>query len=772
MVLDMDMVDFREPFEYKTQKRKKQGKSMLQQFNVAAADFETKDGYPHVFSWTVFDKVKETYEDFHFVFGGTIEDPDMFLEANGGKRHPAFTLELLSNLLFETGNFSEGGYGKRKQPQEFYFYNIGYDASSIIKTLPVSVIERLFIGDSQILDSTTWLHEPRAKKVKIPNPFFGEVKKKGGKPDKRKRLQVWALVNPDDKGDFEFLPYNRYIEVSYLPKKHLCIEPLKYRTNGVKWGKASCWDIRPFLGGGSLNFNAKKHLGEGKLDFSQDEMALLGSLSPEGVQFTLDNWDKILEYAEKDSNLTARLAWMVVEQFESSGVRMVRPYSLASVAERSALDLCIIPTINDDIEDRLPIVSAFWTGYQGGHFESTGSGIAQAQAQDITSAYPHVMWWLPDSSSGQWVGTWSGDDEDDSRQYLDEEHSMYSLSIFEAFVSFPKGRKIYPAAKLSKTAGCLMNPREVFGFFTGDEIIEFEKQGGDVDIERWAAFIPDDRNEDAEDVENGVRYPFRPFIKKFYGEKLHQDTLKAEGSPLYDEKKREVAKTQINSLYGKTIQAIDKEGTRVSGSLFNPMYAAVITAGCRMRCAEIIRVNGYQNIISVATDGVIFEAGEDLVVPENPMPVFFDGERINLGDWENDGEGTLMMMMSGVYSMIKNGIAKSTYRGSYSMFIDRRDENGKVVQDLYGEDWVSFCDRHSDDEIIRRTEEVNPTMRPYSLGEAKVRNDYTLVNQFRVVELSISACGDSNKRNWYEKPLKFGDLLLKWWPSQTWEEIL
>ena len=781
MVLKVDLVDFKTDFEYRSQKRKTQGRSLWSQHNIGGADFETKDGYPHIFTWTTFNRESETYEDSLFVFGGTEEEPDKFLETNGGNKRPAFNLELFSELLFNTGLFSEGGYGKRRKPQEFYFFNLQYDAQAIIKTLPVSVIERLFVGDTQVLDSKNgWLHNPNVVKKKIPNPFFGKKKKEGGKADTRKRLQVWAIVNPDDEDDFEFLPYNRFIQVSYLPKKYLSIEPLKYATNGVKWGRIDCWDIKPFCGGGSLNFNAKKRLNEGKLDFTQNEMSLLGSLHPEGVNFTLENWDKIVDYAKRDSNLTARLSWLIVQQFERVEVRMVRPYSLASVAERSALDLCSIPTINELMDENPDIVRAFWTGYQGGHFESVGSGSifldpsnpqrSGVRAFDITSAYPHVMWWLPCSESGQWIGTFSGDDID-PLEYL-EDFTPYSLSIFEASVSFPKGLRIYPAAKISETAGCLMNPREVQGFFTGDEMKEFEAWGADIHIERWGAFIPDNRNEPAEDVEDGVRYPFRPFIKKFYGAKLAQDKLRDVGSSDYDPELRQVAKTQINSLYGKTIQAIERDGIRRTGSLFNPMYAAVITAGCRMRCAELIRSNGHDTVISVATDGVIFKNSEKLHFTENPMPVHFDGERINLGDWEDDGSGTLLMMMSGVYSMIKDGLAKSTYRGSYSMFIDRRDEQGKIIQDIYGEDWLEFCDRYSENVKVERTEELNPTMRPYSLGEAKVRNDYTLVNQFRIVDLSISACGDSNKRQWTKKPETFGDLLLDWWPSNTWEEMI
>jgi len=197
-----------------------------------------------------------------------------------------------------------------------------------------------------------------------------------------------------------------------------------------------------------------------------------------------------------------------------------------------------------------------------------------------------------------------------------------------------------------------------------------------------------------------------------------------------------------------------------------------------MRCAELIRSNGHETVVSVATDGVIFRNSEELHFTENPKPVFFDGERINLGDWEDDGRGTLLMMMSGVYSIVKDGLAKSTYRGSYSMFIDRRGEpteeepEGAILQDIYGSDWLEFCERFSEESKVERTEELNPTMRPYSLGEAKVRSDYSLVNQFRIVDLSISACGDSNKRQWIEKPETFGDLLLDWWPSETWSSMI
>ena len=143
----MDMVAFREDFEFKKQHRKDQGSSTWNQHQIAGADFETKDGFPHIYTWTQWNPNRKQWIDRSFLFGGTRAEPDLFLEANGKKRHPAFDLELLCRLHFETGNFSDGGHGKRRQPPQIYFFNLAYDAQAIIKTLPDEVISRLFMGD-------------------------------------------------------------------------------------------------------------------------------------------------------------------------------------------------------------------------------------------------------------------------------------------------------------------------------------------------------------------------------------------------------------------------------------------------------------------------------------------------------------------------------------------------------------------------------------------------------------------------------------------------
>ena len=104
---------------------------------------------------------------------------------------------------------------------------------------------------------------------------------------------------------------------------------------------------------------------------------------------------------------------------------------------------------------------------------------------------------------------------------------MYGICFAECIVRFPEGLPIYPAAKRRKVDGsetaCVINPQMLQGWFTGDEIVEFRKWGANIRVIEWfRADVKDDHPEENRDVENGIRYPLRPFLETFYSMKLEE----------------------------------------------------------------------------------------------------------------------------------------------------------------------------------------------------------------------------------------------------------
>jgi len=771
------LVPFKNDFDYKEQKRKTPATAKLARAQVAAADFETKDGYPHIYTTTQYDTKTKSLIDSNIIFSGTNADPTMFSEMNKkafGTEGVVFNLKnfLIGNFNISTRVWKQTNKKTKrvkrgKRIPMLFFWNLKYDANSILKTLPSATIDALYT------DMTVWVDTLDYSLVN--NITYDKL---GDKNYKEWNIEGKRLAN------------NRYIKLSYLPKKWLNIEPVNwYHKEGrysYKVGSLVCWDIMQFYNGGSLDRRAEQYLGENKIDWTKHEKEnLLGSMTEAGQAFTIKNGSKLIEYAELDSNLTQRLAWNKVLEFENANVRMIKPYSLASVAERAAYDRANIPTMNKMMKEHHQVVLAAWTAYQGGWFEAVGIGtLSNCSAYDITSAYPHIMWWMPDINKGTWIGSFYGDGDDERINYL-KSHKNHNPSFFEAEVIFPEGRSIYPAAKTSEM-GCLQNPRIVYGWFTGEEIKEFESWGAEIGIERWCAFSPDtDYTDDDEigDGEDGIRYPFRPFIECFFTMKDEQTKLRDANDPAYDPAKRQVAKTMICSLYGKTAQAIMDLNIRLrkTGTMWSSVYSATITGATRARLGEFIRLNGYENVASVQTDGIILQ-GDTHTIPKNHTPCIMQGVRTDLGDWQAEEKGTLTLLMGGVYSITDSkGNSKSTYRGNYALFLDSSDglkiKYGEKWEEhiKYGANWPDFLKRHRNMELLERSVETDDAYsRPYSLGEAKVRSDYSLVNKFRIINTGIKANGESNKRSWLgtTKPTTFGDIADGWYESSPFERLV
>jgi hypothetical protein len=516
-------------------------------------------------------------------------------------------------------------------------------------------------------------------------------------------------------------------EIRYLEGKSLQITPKNYFIGQYKCGTAKWWDISQFYGKGTLHKTAQNSGFEGKVELCEDGTKLDASRFNE-EEYRIKYRDDIFHYAVQDAILAGKLARKKREEFLNEGIRFIEPYSLANVAQRFLLDNSVIPTINDFASSDIgrELLRKALTAYRGGHFETLGSGmIPKAILLDLASAYPYVMRWISDVSKGYFV---HGTGNDHFFDWLDDRRP-FSIGFAEAFVIFNDGLPIHP---LCVGSAPIITPRIVRGWFTADELAEARKwPHSQFFIGEWFYHVPE-----------SDYYPYRKVIDTLYEKKMQSKS----GTPAY-----QVSKVLINSLYGKTIQAVNDK----AGKLWNPLASSVITGATRARLAELVRLNDFK-AVSLATDGVMFRSSDLHTIPVRPLPAPY-----NLGEWELEAEGPALIAMSGVYSMDKGDKISTTFRGSTSLFLREYCEprgSGGLFK---------FCADNYDEEVVRTTHN-----RPFSAKEARVRSDISLMNQFEEFNFSFRALGDSTKRIWgTNRPQTFGDLLTGWWDSNPHQHI-
>lgn len=609
------------------------------------------------------------------------------------------TISQLLEVMFNTTHSYRYSRKRGKKLQksittkQYFFYNLKFDAQAILKTLDEKDIISLLEND-----------------------------------------KLTIFIEVFDK--------EMELEISYLEGKHLQFKPKDFYINGYKLSPVECWDISQFYNKMRLQKAGEVYLGKGKqeicfdgtkLDVSRLEELIRVEDMKTGEMKELpyhEYYRKDIEsYAILDAQLCGELTRLKKKQFTDAGVRFMQPYSLANVAQKHLLENYEIPHLNDYVYANGDYNSvANWllkfaySAYTGGWFEVCGQGYSKGvSAYDLASAYPYAMYHLDDISKGRWL---IHNCPDLLRKKLSEVKPM-QLGFVEAIFRFPKGQRWNPLTRKSKLK-TLVSPTKIHGIFSLDEIKEALLWNPEfVSFGEWAIFYPETDNK-----------PFRKFIDKFYEIKMTADKKSADYA---------VSKIMLNSIYGKTIQAINDK----AGKMFNPIYASVITAYTRVRLAEFMRVNN-QDVLSLATDGIVLSK-KDAIIPPNHAPACF-----NLGNWENEvPEGTeldLVCIQSGVYSLIDSNTGskyKHTFRGSASYFL-RGHESCK-----------SFIEENSEKNRIERS-----VYKPYSIKEAKVKSDFALVNIFALRKYSISVIGDSTKRIPSEiQPKKFGDLLDTWYFS-------
>lgn len=270
---------------------------------------------------------------------------------------------------------------------------------------------------------------------------------------------------------------------------------------------------------------------------------------------------------------------------------------------------------NADVYMSMPtwFYDAARASYYGGWFEQFMHGhIGNVWEYDINSAYPFII------ASLSCLHTGNGHDGKYSRGTSDKDIPDNGYTLLYGTV---RGSNQYVGAAPYRTSkGSILRPHITRGWYWKHEI-EAAKRAGlvdTVDVNEWVSYQA-----------CTCSPPFNPDdigISRMYALRLQvgKDSPQGKGFKLV-----------YNSAYGKTAQSI---GTP---KYSNPVYASLITAGCRTLILDAIasHPDGARAVAMVATDGVYFTSCHPRLTRSKTL----------LGAWDEQKKIGMTQFMPGVY---------------------------------------------------------------------------------------------------------------------------
>lgn len=405
---------------------------------------------------------------------------------------------------------------------------------------------------------------------------------------------------------------------------------------------------------------------------------------------TTDYFEKMREYNVLENDLLSRVTTRLNEGFMNSDIPIKIPRTdwygpgraaqlwmdmlhsriadPVAVQENKAIGRQADPTdrrnemglLNADVYMSMPswFYEAARSSYYGGWFEQFMHGhIGDVWEYDVNSAYPFIIASLPCLHTG---GNHTGIYESGQGECVPE-LGPNQYTLVHAHI---RGSDNHIGAMPHRNRfGNISRPQEVKGWYWLHEIEASRKAGfiDTVDIQEWVSlrachceppFNPDDIG-----------------IERLYE---HRVSL-GKGSP-----QGKSAKLVYNSAYGKTAQSIGKP------KYANPVYASLITAGCRTLILNAIASHpmGSKSVSMVATDGVYF------TTPHPSLTL----SKSRLGDWDETFKPGMTQLMPGVYWDDKT---RQRVRDGQSPKLKSRGINAKDLADeIENLDWL-FAKAHN-----------------------------------------------------------------------------
>ncbi|HEY6018469.1 MAG TPA: DNA polymerase, partial [Candidatus Paceibacterota bacterium] len=310
----------------------------------------------------------------------------------------------------------------------------------------------------------------------------------------------------------------------------------------------------------------------------------------------------MLAYNRLENEILSRVLCKLNEGFQSLGVSL-KPNQWFGPGQAAQQWLTGRAPTSKDLNSAVPqdALLAARASYFGGWFEITAHGHIPAitYEYDINSAYPYIISALPCLMHGEW----SHNEQSPGTRY----------TLVRARVC---GSDPYLGAMLHRDeSGNISRPSRTQGWYWRHEL---DAAGNAGLVSR------------AEILESWSYYPCScppPIaeIADLYAKRLAVGKKTPLGMAI---------KLLINSCYGKFAQSIG------SPKFANPVYASLITAGCRAIDLNAIasHTGGTRDVLMVATDGVYFKRRHESLALSS-----------RLGDWEETAKQNMCLFKPGVY---------------------------------------------------------------------------------------------------------------------------
>lgn len=411
------------------------------------------------------------------------------------------------------------------------------------------------------------------------------------------------------------VPWPVYIgddwEIDLLGMKRFKIRPGKaYRKKDESW--MYICDVGPFFATSFLNAIDPKNWPDEPV-CSEEEYAVIreGKGNRDAAAFGAE----MIRYNLLENEVLERMMGRLNKGYTAIDVRLSKQKWFGpGQAAQAWMGGTDVPT-SVDVQECTPldVLTMARDSYYGGWFEIFAHGHVPGKVYeyDINSAYPHIMRSLPCLLHGEWTEGKEGD-----------------ITLVEAMVY---GDDPYVGAIQHRTdKQTILRPGSTIGTYWLAEL-EAAKRAGTVSVYevvrmygyKACSCLPPLRN-----------------VAGLYNQRLEVGKNTVHGK---------ACKGTYNSMYGKLAQS------QGMPKFANPIYASLITSGCRTMILDAIATHpvGTADLVMVATDGVYFRS---------PHPgLELDGSK--LGAWDEGTVTNLTLLMPGVYWSDKDREAVKNNQG-------------------------------------------------------------------------------------------------------------